>query len=156
MIIIGCDPDSKKSGMAEYMPNPSGIGSMLVSLKSRSISHIFILFSYMHRNNIEAELHIEDLNAISSNAFSVRSKDPLPVKLKKAGNVGQCKQVQIEIERIAEHFNIKIVRHSVSKQWKDKYGKSEFERVTGWIGRSNEDTRSAAYFGMLGVLEHAK
>ena len=40
--------------------------------------------------------------------------------------------------------------------WKDKHGKIEFESVTGWTGRSNEDTRSAAYFGMLGVLDHGK
>ena len=28
--------------------------------------------------------------------------------------------------------------------------KKQFEKVTGWTGRSNEDTRSAAYFGWLG------
>jgi hypothetical protein len=44
------------------------------------------------------------------------------------------------------------VRHKVSKKWKDAAGKKEFERVTGWKGRSNEDTRSAAYFGYLGVI----
>ena len=148
MIIIGCDPDSKKSGIAIY------IKGQIDELKSMSLVDIYQWFRTY--GELKIELHIEDLNAISSNAFSVRSKDPLPVKLKKAGHVGQCKQVQIEIERIAEHFDIKIVRHSVSKQWKDKHGKAEFEHLTGWIGRSNEDTRSAAYFGMLGVLEHAK
>ena len=154
MIIIGCDPDSNKSGIAEYLPVK--FGKSIVALSPHSLFDIFTWFSYIYANKLDAELHIEDLNAISSNAFAVRSKDPLAVKLKKAGNVGQCKQVQIEIERIAEHFNIKIVRHSVSKQWKDKHGKVEFESVTGWTGRSNEDTRSAAYFGMLGVLDHGK
>ena len=27
--------------------------------------------------------------------------------------------------------------------------KSKFEKITGWTGRSNEDTRSAAFFGFL-------
>ena len=151
MIIIGCDPDSNKSGIAVY-----DNGDTISLLQSLRLTEIIGVIESLKGWNVPIELHIEDLNAISSNAFSVRTKDPLAVKLKKAGNVGQCKQVQIEIERIAEHFNIKIVRHSVSKQWKDKYGKIEFERVTGWTGRSNEDTRSAAYFGMMGVLDHAK
>ena len=151
MIIIGCDPDSNKSGIAVY-----DNGDTISLLQSLRLTEIIGVIESLKGWNVPIELHIEDLNAIISNAFSIRSKDPLAVKLKKAGNVGQCKQVQIEIERIAEHFNIKIVRHSVSKQWKDKYGKIEFERVTGWTGRSNEDTRSAAYFGMLGVLDHAK
>ena len=29
--------------------------------------------------------------------------------------------------------------------------KARFEKVTGWKGRSNEDTRSAAYFGFLEI-----
>ena len=29
--------------------------------------------------------------------------------------------------------------------------KAQFERVTGWTKRSNEDTRAAAYFGYLAV-----
>ena len=150
MIIIGCDPDSSKSGYAEYK------GGELLDLKSLTLIEIYKMFEFISCLSDSCELHIEDLNAIKSNAFAVKSKDTLPMKLRKAGNVGQCKQVQLEIERIAEHFNIKVVRHSVSSKWKDKNGKVEFERVTGWTGRSNEDTRSAAYFGKLGVIAHGK
>ena len=148
MIIYGCDPDSSKSGIAVYK------NGVLEQLESMSLITLFSIFG--QNTSIARELHIEDLNAIKSNAFAVKSKDPLPVKLRKAGNVGQCKQVQSEIELIAKHFDIKIVRHNVSKQWKDKNGKAEFEHVTGWTGRSNEDTRSAAYFGKLGVIAHGK
>jgi hypothetical protein len=66
--------------------------------------------------------------------------------------VGRCKQIQLEVEKIAEHFDIKIVRHKVSRKWKDAAGRKEFERFTGWKGQSNPDTRSAAYFGYLGTL----
>ena len=149
MIIIGIDPDSNKSGVAVYE------NCILTDLKSMSLVDIFENLSLYYRF-YECELHIEDVNGISSNAFSYNKKDPIPVKLKKAEHVGKCKQTQIEIERIAEHFNIKVVRHAVSKQWKDQPGKKEFERVTGWTRRSNEDTRSAAYFGILGVMAHAK
>ena len=150
MIIIGIDPDSNKSGYSEYL------NGTLTDLRSLSLIDIYEMFSFIDSIGENPELHIEDVNGISSNAFSYNKKDSIPVKLKKAEHVGKCKQAQIEIERIAEHFNIKVVRHAVSKQWKDQPGKKEFERVTGWTGRSNKDTRSAAYFGILGVMAHAK
>lgn len=144
-VIIGCDPDSNKSGFATYFDGK------LVGLKSSDLLNALDLFLELNSKYQNIELHIENLNGISSNAFNVRSKDTLPVKLKKAEHVGKCKQVQIEIERIAEYFNIKVVHHKVSKQWKDsKNGKLALERNTGWAGQSNEDTRSAAYFGFIG------
>jgi len=61
-----------------------------------------------------------------------------------------CKQAQIEIERIAEYFGVKVVHHPVSKMWKDsKTGKSALADL-GWTGQSNEDGRSAAYFAYRG------
>lgn len=148
-IIIGCDPDSNKSGMAFY------VNSELCMLECMSLINIYVEFESIAEQwaDKEIELHIENVNGISSNAFSVNKKDSLPVKLKKAEHVGKCKQAQIEIERIAEHFNIKVVHHRVSKQWKKNKGM--FEKVTGWTGRSNEDSRSGAYMGYLG-LTHSK
>lgn len=147
-IIIGCDPDANKSGFAFF------IGDELKHLECMSLIHFY---SYLLDCNLptitfkNVELHIENLNGISSNAFSIKGRDPLPVKLKKAEHVGKCKQVQIEIERIAERFGIKVVRHGVSKMWKDsKIGKAALADL-GWNGQSNEDGRSAAYFGYLGV-----
>lgn len=142
-IIIGCDPDSSKSGIAIF--NSS---ELLTSLSCMSLIDIYKCFDAYAKTG-DVELHIENVNGISSNAFSVKGRDALPVKLKKAEHVGKCKQAQIEIERIAEYFNIKVVHHRVSKQWKKNKGM--FEKVTGWNGRSNEDSRSAAYFGWLGL-----
>lgn len=148
-IIIGCDPDSNKSGMAFYVNNE------LCKLECMSLINIYVEFESISQQwaDKEIELHIENVNGISSNAFSVNKKDSLPVKLKKAEHVGKCKQAQIEIERIAEHFNIKVVRHRVSKMWKDsKIGKAALADL-GWHGQSNEDGRSAAYFGYLGLTQ---
>jgi len=155
MVIIGVDPDSYRSGIACYK------NGTLLNLQNMGLIEIW---KYLEQRKADSfgsleyslELHIEDVNHISSNAFAVRSKDPLPVKLKKAEHVGRCKQTQIEIERIAESLEIIVVKHTVSSKWKDKNGKREFENVTGWTGRSNEDTRSAAYFGKLGVIAHGK
>ena len=144
-IIIGCDPDVDGKGYAIY---ENGV------LKSLEAFCLIDLFNFIDETSLSykkpVELHIEDLCANKSSAFSHRRVDPPAVKYKKSESVGRCKQVQLEVEKIAEHFNIKIVRHKVSKKWKDAAGRKEFERITGWTGRSNPDTRSAAYFGYLG------
>jgi len=146
-VILGVDPDSSKSGFSVFD------NGKLFDVSCKSLIEIYQFLENEMQHNIPSvyELHIENVNGISSNAFNMNRKDPLPVKLKKAEHVGKCKQAQIEIERIAEHFDIKVVRHSVSKMWKDsKTGKVALADL-GWHCQSNEDSRSACYFGYLGV-----
>lgn len=95
------------------------------------------------------ELHIENVKGVSGIFAQRTSGKGKAVALKMAQSVGMCKQIQTEVERIAEHFGIKVIRHQVSKMWKKD--KAQFEKLTGWTGRSNEDSRSAAYFGYLGA-----
>ncbi len=148
MVIIGIDPDSGANGVAVYQ------NGKLTELSNMTTIE---LFGYMNYKVSECEVHIEDVNGISSNAFNVKSKDKLPVKLKKAEHVGKCKQAQIEVERVCESLKVKVVKHKVSKMWKDAdSGKKQFELITGWKGQSNPDKRSAAYFGWLGVTSKRK
>lgn len=150
MIIIGCDPDSKASGIARYS------NGSLIACESMSLFQIYKMFEsihFAHQPDLrDIELHIEDVKGNRCSSFNWKPSDNRNVRAKKSENVGQCKQVQIEIERIAEHFGIKVVRHKVSSAWKSQAGKAQFERFTGWTGRSNEDSRSAAWFGYQGVL----
>lgn len=143
MIIIGVDPDSDKSGIAVYM------GSKLTRCESMSLVNIYKMMKIQAQ--AKPVLHIE--NVCGQNAAFVK---PGTKNAKAATainrSVGKCQQVQIEIERIAEHFGIPVVRHPISKRWKSQAGKKEFERVTGWTGRSNEDSRSAAWFGYQGLV----
>ena len=143
-LIIGVDPDVDGKGFAIYEDG------VLIELRPCSLIELYHYISMFRYNT---ELHIEDLCANKSSAFSHRKDDPLAVKFKKSESVGRCKQMQLEVEKVAEHFNIKIVRHKVSSRWKKgPAALKEFKQVTGWKGRSNEDTRSAAYFGYLGVI----
>lgn len=151
MIIIGIDPDSSANGVAVY------VGGSLYHLHSLDTISLFKYLSFEVECKESIEVHIEDVNGISSNAFNVKSKDKLPVKLKKAEHVGKCKQAQIEVERVCEALKVKVVKHKVSKMWKDSdSGKKQFESITGWKGQSNPDKRSAAYFGWLGVTSKRK
>ncbi len=149
-IIIGCDPDVDGKGFSIYHD------SNLVELRQFSLLNLYFYIDYLQSNvrlNNNIELHIEDLCANKSSAFSHRRVDPPVVKYKKSESVGRCKQIQLEVEKIAQHFDIKIVRHKVSSKWKDAAGRKEFEQFTGWKRQSNPDTRSAAYFGYLGTLK---
>jgi hypothetical protein len=146
-VILGCDPDSSKIAIAWYK------NGELLSIQSMGLIELWKFLEQRKADSINTgtlELHIENLVGNRSSAFNHRAGQSAAVKQKISESVGKCKQVQIEIERIAESVGVKVVHHKVSSKWKDKAGKKEFERSTGWDKRSNEDTRSAAYFGFLG------
>ena len=97
----------------------------------------------------DIEVHIEDVCA--NNAVFMKpanSKKSIAEAKARGRTLGMCQQSQIELERLIEYWDIKIVKHKTSKMWKKD--KKQFEMVTGWVGRSNEDNRSAAYFAFLG------
>jgi hypothetical protein len=144
-LIIGCDPDVDGKGFAIYR---DGVLTMLRAFSSIEL-YQYIDCSNVHGGIPDIELHIEDLNANKSSAFNHKGRQSKAAQNKISESVGRCKQMQLEVERVAEYFNIKIIRHKVSSMWKKD--KKQFEMVTGWTGQSNEDTRSAAYFGWLGT-----
>ncbi len=142
-IIIGIDPDSKAHGVAVYMDGK------LTGLNCLTLVDIVKMIPQWQELDKGVEFHIEDVNGVSA-AFGARDrKTNINVKLKMAQHIGMCKQSQIELERFLASFLIFPIKHKISKMWKKD--KAQFELVTGWNGRSNEDTRSAAYFGWLGV-----
>ena len=146
-IIVGIDPDSNKSGLAIFE------NGKIIECCSMCLYDLFVLFSELEHEVSRGycvEIHIEDLCAISHNGFNVRSKDNISVKMKKAEHVGRCKQVQIEIEKVAKYYGLKLIKHKVCSAWKKD--KEMFHRITNWNGTSNEDSRSAAYFAYCGVL----
>ena len=144
MIVIGIDPDSKASGVAVYS------NGKLVRLKSMPLIEIYEFFKSNKFNCNFIEVHIE--NVLENNrAFHKKGIKNRSASTAVNNGVGRCQQVQQEIERFAEHFKFKIVRHKISSKWKSQKEKPIFERLTGWSERSNEDTRSAAYFGMIGA-----
>ena len=139
-VIIGIDPDSSKHGVAVYE------NDKLSHLKSMPLTELMGVFrKYEHLNPI---VHIENVCANSSSSFHHNKKESAAVKAKKSENVGMCKQAQKEVERMAEYYGIRVVHHRISSSWKKD--KAIFQKVTGWKLQSNEDTRSAAFFGFLG------
>lgn len=143
-IIIGIDPDSDKHGVAIY------VDGELKKLSSYTIMNFIIWLNHRdmdHGRNVE--IHIED---VCANSAVYRNKGNVNIQQRLARDLGKCQQSQIELERVFKHFDIPVIKHKISKNWKDsKTGKVLLERHTGWTGKSNEDTRSGAWFGYLGV-----
>lgn len=141
--VIGCDPDSKAHGIAIYEYGK------LTELHNLQLIELYTLIKNLKQFG-KVIVSIEDNNAISAiYAGRFGNKDSQAVKSKKAQHVGMCKQAQIEVERACKELGVEAIQWKPSKLWKDQDGKKQFEAVTGWKGRSNEDTRSASYFGWL-------
>lgn len=143
MIIIGIDPDSKSHGVAVYR---NGKLDLLCSLQ------LFGLFDMINTLKREwmVEIHIEDVCAINA-TFSKQFVKNRRAETTVSRSVGMCQQAQTEIERMAEYLGVPVVKHPISSKWKDAAMGNQIMAKLGWSGKSNEDTRSAAYFGYLGV-----
>ena len=137
-IILGIDPDSKAHGVAVY------VDGRLERLECLTLYWFMDAIDFYHGNDIE--VHIED---VCANNSVFRGGNGVKVQQSMARRLGMCQQSQTELERFIHHRGIKVIKHKISKIWKKD--RKQFEKVTGWKGQSNEDTRSAAYFGWLGL-----
>lgn len=145
-VVIGIDPDAKKHGVAIY------IDGKLTDLLMNDLIELMntIYQKQMIEFDTSVVVHIENVcanNAAFGKKHVANTKAATNIKR----TLGMCQQAQVEVERMCAHLDIEVVHHKISSKWKNpKHGKAEFERLTGWTGRSNEDSRSAAWFGFLG------
>lgn len=141
-IVIGVDPDSDKHGVAIYVDgNLCDLASLnRIDLIKRAISY--------RDKGCDVMLSIEDVMANQSTwrASGAASKK---VAAKMGHGIGRLYQALHELIRDLEENGFEYKLHKVSSNWKDAAGKKLFEKVTGWNSRSNEDTRSAAWFGWI-------
>lgn len=135
--VIGIDPDAKASGVAVYQ------NGSLVSLQTLTTVGIVS----MVRMATHAIVSIEDVMA-NQFVYTRNRHQQRAVQDKVVLQIGRCQQVQIEIMQWLDSLGVAYKLHKPQRgNWaKDK---ARFEKVTGWKGRSNDDTRSAAYFGFL-------
>ena len=99
------------------------------------LSHFDVLFS------------IEDVCA--NNFIYTRNQQQNKALAAKVGmSVGRCQQSQKELMRLLDHYEIPYKLHKPQRGNFAK-DKQKFQTLTGWTERSNEDQRSAAYFGLL-------
>jgi len=147
--IIGIDPDSEKHGVACYLDGK------LVRLEM--MNTIEIIDSFVNTILIQGEPLFSIENVLANNycyqmkmAAGLSSAAKSKIKQNRMMKVGRCQQAQVELMRWLDHYKKPYVVHKPqSGNWADK--RELFQKITGWQGNSNPDTRSAAYFGFLAL-----
>jgi len=140
-IVIGIDPDADRYGVAIYK------NSKLCELHRMRVIELFKLA--IDYRILKCVVVIEDVKK-NSFIFSRNEKKNEFVQNKVAQSVGMCKQAQNVAEQIFEHYGIKMIKQEPIKgNWAPAKMKPQFQQITGWQGRSNEDTRSAAFLAFL-------
>ena len=136
---IGIDPDTKKSGVAIYHEGK------LLDLKNLDLIQ-FYKFCENANMIFQFPTFIIEYGNLISGLYSRNRNSNKSIQHKISEHVGGNKQRAKDLIEIAEHFQIKVIRKKPRKgNWSNK--KAMFERVTGWKGKSNPETRSAAFFG---------
>lgn len=146
MIVVGLDPDSKEHGVAVF---ENGQLTELHNLDLPSLRR------WIDETRIEHQMifSIEDVQA-QSFIYGRNVQQSKAAQSKVAIGVGRCQQAQIEVMRELDFSGIEYRLHKpMSGNWAEK--KLLFERATGWKGRSNPETRSAAFFGALEARRRA-
>jgi len=145
-IVTGVDPDSSKHGIAIYK---DGVLDQLDQLPLMEI--IEFIIQMKRQPHIELLFSVENVMA-NQFMYGRNTNDNPAIQSKMAMYVGRCQQAYVELIRVLEYYDVKYVTFKPSRSnWAKAKDKPTFERFTGWNGRSNEDTRSASYFGYLAL-----
>lgn len=141
MIVVGIDPDADKHGVAVYED-----GRLIHLARCQAVE----IMEHHEEGTVYA------IENVMQNQFVYRrnKKSSKAVESKVAMSVGRVQQAQVELMRLMDHHDMPY-RLYPPQQGNWAKDRTMFERVTGWTGNSNEDTRAAAYFGWLALKEAA-
>ena len=136
--VVGVDPSSHRHGIAIYRAG---------KLEELTTWMLVDVIGWLEKQEIKPRFSIE--NVMANNFVYSRNNQKTKQAQAKVGlSIGRCQQSQVELMRVLDHLEIP---YQLIKPTRDNWAKDKarFERYTGWTGRSNEDTRSASYFGFL-------
>lgn len=160
-LVLGIDPDSDKYGVAEYELVKDRF--YLQALNSMNIVDMNIHFENITKQYNPENVHcvIEDVKANTFQygrtmpVFKNKTHDQcIRLAFKLGQGPGKCMHSQTVAEQFIKYYGFNLIQQSpVKGNWAKN--KAQFERVTGWNSRSNEDNRSAAFVAFL-HLENIK
>jgi len=145
--VVGVDPDSKAHALAIYR---SGI---LEELRLAQLMEVDAWLSEQPDLN-QVLFSVEDTLA-QSFVYARNVQHSKAAHARVALSVGRCQQAQEELMRLLAYRGVKYELHRpMGTNWHANI--SRFKTVTRWAGRSNDDTRSAAFFGWLALQLQGK
>lgn len=147
-LCIGVDPDTTKFGIAVFE-----LGKLQYLYNWKLVNLINYLEPWLNGDKHTGQKrrpHFVIENVMAQNfVYSRNIHKSKAVEKNIALKVGRCQQAQLEFMRILDHYECPYTLIKPTKgNWANN--KAMFERITGWQGKSNPETRSAAYFGYMG------
>ncbi len=143
ILVIGCDPGSTKGhGIAVYR---DGKLTELAMMRHEELRK----WISSERSNIDHIAFSIENNLTSKSTWRASSAKSKPLAAKMGNGVGKLQWAQEVLHEMLDCYGIPYILQTPASTWKSGASADQFKMVTGWEGRSNEDTRSAAYFGWL-------
>jgi len=146
--VVGMDPDSARHGFAVYED-----GKLIVCASATAVEiFTFHLPQLQYSGNPgEVTFSIENV-MLNQFVYARNRKASKSAESKVAMHIGRCQQAQLELMKWLDYYKIPYVLHAPQKgNWAN--GMELFEKIAGWTGRSNPDSRAAAFFGYLALQE---
>jgi hypothetical protein len=140
-IIIGIDPDVKKSGVGVVSRERKG-----VEVFSRSFPEL-LEYLKMAATHTDVVVVVEASWKISHNWHTHRG-DSKGTVARKGNDAGRCHEVGRKIVECARYYGLEVVEKlPLKKIWKGKDGKITHEEISAFMAigkRSNQEERDAA------------
>ena len=143
IIRIGVDTDTEKHGVAIYHDRKLIDLAMVATLD-------FDQFVYLGENPAVNLLFIIEDVCINKFIYTRNKKQSRAVQDTIALSVGKNQQAETELLRYLDRLNMKYKLVPPTRgNWANKT--KMFQRLTRWPKSGNIDTRSAAFFGYMGL-----
>jgi len=140
--VIGIDPDIRKSGVSVVRR---------CKIESLHMLTMLDLIAFIEAHKHQAVFLLEDVTA-NKPTFD-RGFQPMRVKLAIAQKVGMVKGAAMVIEELLGQLRCcHLMVKPLQGRWKKAKDDAElFNQLTGWQGRSNQDTRDASIIALKGL-----
>lgn len=136
--VIGIDPDCKKSGLAIYR---NGVLEELLNLTFKDYC-----IALAEKRFGDCLLVIEDANHIAG-IYARNRHANIQAQAKIAQSVGRVKMLGQCMIEYAEVLGYQVISEKPTRS-NFANDREKFEIYTKWKGKSNPETRSAAFFGL--------
>lgn len=145
-IIIGIDPDTDKSGVAQLMVEGREVETFSAPFPEL-IDYLQRMAQYQHRTGLRVLVVVEASWRISTNWHTKRGESVRTVA-RKGNDAGRCHEVGRKIVECARYYGLEVKEQlPLKKMWKGRDGKITHEEISVFIrmgARSNQETRDAA------------
>ena len=144
--IIGIDPDTDKSGVAQLRVAGHEMGTFSSSFPEL-LDYLQRMAQFQHRTGMRVLVVVEASWKISTNWHTKRGES-VRVSASKGIDQGRCAEVGRKIVECARYYGLEVKEQlPLKKIWKGKDGKITHDEISVFIrmgGRSNQETRDAA------------